>query len=69
MHFASNRDGLRPERMKHWGEVATNRTHEWDKPLNETEYEKEIAEYWRRVATGEDTRKICADIGKRAWET
>jgi hypothetical protein len=55
--------------MTHWGGVARKRTHEWDMPLNETEHKKEIAEYWRRVATSEDMRTFFADIGKRACET
>lgn len=67
IHFASNRDGLRPERMAHWGEVAKNRTKEWDKPVEETGYLKEIAEYWERVGKGESYDSINRDIGKRGW--
>ncbi|KAF2646171.1 galactosyl transferase GMA12/MNN10 family protein, partial [Massarina eburnea CBS 473.64] len=46
IHFASNRDGLRPERMATWGAVAKNRAPEWDKTVAETKYMDEIAEYW-----------------------
>jgi len=54
--------------MKHWGEVARNGAEEWYKPLRKTGYEAEIAEYWSRVAKGEDMGKVCADIGKRRWD-
>lgn len=68
IHFASNRDGLRPERMAKWGEVAKSRNETWDKPVEETDYLEEIAEYWERVAKGESYEKINSDIGRRAWE-
>jgi hypothetical protein len=68
IHFASNRDGLRPERMAHWGEVAKNRTAEWDKPFNETGYPKEIAEFWERLEKGESHESIVKDIGPRHWD-
>jgi hypothetical protein len=53
--------------MAHWGDVASKRTREWYRVLNETGYEAEIAEYWRRVGKGERMEKVCADIGKRPW--
>ncbi|KAF2788667.1 glycosyltransferase family 34 protein [Melanomma pulvis-pyrius CBS 109.77] len=68
IHFASNRDGLRPERMAQWGEVAKNRTAEWDKPASETGYLKEIAEYWERLGKGESQESVNKDIGIRRWE-
>ncbi|KAF2652599.1 glycosyltransferase family 34 protein [Lophiostoma macrostomum CBS 122681] len=69
IHFASNRDGLRPERMARWGNMAKNRTEStWDKPLEETGYVKEIAEYWERVGKGESMDKINGELGKRSWE-
>ncbi|KAF1919333.1 hypothetical protein BDU57DRAFT_426411, partial [Ampelomyces quisqualis] len=46
IHFASNRDGLRPERMAHWSEIAQNKSMNWYKTVNETGYPAEIAEYW-----------------------
>ncbi|KAF2251778.1 glycosyltransferase family 34 protein [Trematosphaeria pertusa] len=65
IHFASNRDGLRPERMAHWGQIAKNRTAEWDRPAEKTGYLKEIAEYWERVGKGESFERINRDIGHR----
>jgi hypothetical protein len=53
--------------MAHWGEVAKNRTAEWDKPFNETGYPKEIAEYWERLGKGESQESIIKDIGPRIW--
>ncbi|KAF2179427.1 glycosyltransferase family 34 protein [Zopfia rhizophila CBS 207.26] len=67
IHFASNRDGLRPERMAHWHEIAKNRTIEWDRPANETLYLKEIAEYWERLGRGESQESIVLDLGRRSW--
>ncbi|KAF2714387.1 glycosyltransferase family 34 protein [Pleomassaria siparia CBS 279.74] len=67
IHFASNRDGLRPERLAHWGEVATSRTKEWDKPLNETGYSKEIAEFWQRLGKGESQEALVKAIGVYKW--
>ena len=68
IHFASNRDGLRPQRMAHWGDVAKNRTKEWDKPANETGYLKEIAEFWERLGNGESQDEVVNDIGPRVWK-
>ncbi|KAF2681684.1 glycosyltransferase family 34 protein [Lentithecium fluviatile CBS 122367] len=68
IHFASNRDGLRPERMAHWGEVAKNRTVEWDRPVEETGYLDEVAMYWDKVGKGEPFEKINREIGHRGWE-
>ncbi|KAJ4290541.1 hypothetical protein N0V90_010758 [Kalmusia sp. IMI 367209] len=67
IHFASNGDGLRPERMAHWDEVAKNRTAEWDKPVEETWYTEEIEEFWQRVGKGESYEEINKDIGARSW--
>lgn len=68
IHFASNRDGKRPERMAQWGEVAKNRTAEWDKPAEQTGYLKEIAEYWDRLEKGESQESIIRDIEVRHWD-
>ena len=68
IHFASNRDGLRPERMARWHEIAKKRTPEWDRPVNITMYPDEIAEYWDRFEAGEDKKVIAKDIGRRTWE-
>jgi hypothetical protein len=68
IHFASNRDGLRPERMIHWGEIARSKAPDWYKPFNETGYVSEIAEYWGRLAKQEDMGRICSDMGKRFWK-
>lgn len=54
--------------MAKWGEVAKSRNETWDKPVEETDYLEEIAEYWERVAKGESYEKINSDIGRRAWE-
>jgi hypothetical protein len=67
IHFASNRDGLRPNRMAYWSEVAQRADKIWYKPINETDYPAEITEYWGRVGRGEDMKGICDDIGKRVW--
>jgi hypothetical protein len=68
IHFASNRDGLRPERMARWGALAKRRKADWDKPAETTGYIKEIAEYWDRLAKGEKNQTIIDDIGVRVWE-
>ncbi|ORX96856.1 hypothetical protein BCR34DRAFT_607508 [Clohesyomyces aquaticus] len=68
IHFASNRDGKRPERMARFHEIADNKTAEWYKPVNETGYVKEIAEYWERLGQGEDQQSIVNDLGKRSWK-
>ncbi|KAH7112846.1 hypothetical protein B0J11DRAFT_585308 [Dendryphion nanum] len=68
IHFASNRDGLRPERMAHYGEIAKSRAPEWDRPVNETGYEAEIREYWERLGKGESMEGIVNDIGRRTWD-
>ncbi|PSN60102.1 hypothetical protein BS50DRAFT_507207 [Corynespora cassiicola Philippines] len=67
IHFASNRDGLRPERMSLWGEIAKNRTVQWDKPVNQTGYLEEIAAYWDRVSKGESMESVVKDLGRRVW--
>ncbi|KAJ4356778.1 uncharacterized protein N0V89_004814 [Didymosphaeria variabile] len=67
IHFASNRDGLRPQRMAHWGEIARNRTSAWDTPVELMLYQEEIAEFWQRVGKGESYEKINKDIGGRMW--
>ncbi|KAH7392328.1 galactosyl transferase GMA12/MNN10 family protein, partial [Phaeosphaeria sp. MPI-PUGE-AT-0046c] len=46
IHFASNRDGMRPKRMAHWGEVARNKSVDWYKTFDQTGYGMEIVEYW-----------------------
>jgi len=60
---------LRPERLAHWGGIAQNRTVEWDKPIEETWYLEEVAEFWERVRKGEPYEKINKDIEGRAWTT
>ena len=67
IHFASNRDGLRPERMAKWHAIADSRDPEWDKPVNETMYLQELAEYWERLERGEDEEALIKDLGKRSW--
>jgi hypothetical protein len=67
IHFASNRDGKRPERMAYWGGVARSKANEWMRPLNETGYPAEIEEYWARLGEGEDVESVCKDIGTRIW--
>jgi hypothetical protein len=59
---------LRPERMASWGEVARNRTAEWDRPVEETGYHEEIAQFWDRLGKGESYEKINKDIGRKGWE-
>ena len=54
--------------MAHWGEVAKNRTAEWDKPAEQTGYIKEIAEYWDRLEKGESQESIIKDIEVRRWD-
>ncbi|KAF2273713.1 uncharacterized protein EI97DRAFT_435880 [Westerdykella ornata] len=68
IHFASNRDGRRPERMAHWGEIAKNRSAEWDKPVEQTGYLQEIAEYWERLENGDSQESIIEDIEDRVWD-
>jgi len=68
IHFASNRDGLRPKRMALWGEVAKNRVAEWDRPVDQTGYIDEIALYWDKVGKGESYEKINKEIGNKRWE-
>ncbi|KAH9864537.1 hypothetical protein J1614_010472 [Plenodomus biglobosus] len=68
IHFASNRDGLRPQRMASWEEIAKSRSSEWDKPVEETGYLREIAEYWERLGKGESQERIIKDIEVRVWE-
>ncbi|RMZ69818.1 galactosyl transferase GMA12 MNN10 family [Pyrenophora seminiperda CCB06] len=46
MHFASNRDGKRPQRMAHWAEVARNESSGWNIALNETGLVEEVAGFW-----------------------
>lgn len=67
IHFASNRDQLRPERMAKWHAIADSRDSEWDKPVNETMYPQELAEYWERLDRGEDEETLIKDLGKRPW--
>ena len=62
MHFASNRDGLRPERMNKWMDVADKEVSEWRVPLNETSYPKQIEEYWRRLKDGEDIPTVIESL-------
>ena len=68
IHFASNRDGKRPERMAQWQRIAGSPGNEWAKPLNSTRYVSEIDEFWRRLGEGEDEGGVVADIGGRAWD-
>ncbi|EUC37253.1 glycosyltransferase family 34 protein [Bipolaris zeicola 26-R-13] len=68
IHFASNRDGKRPERMAQWQQLATSRSNEWAKPLNSTQYVGEIDEFWRRLGEGEDEEGVIANIGGRIWD-
>merc|ERR1712137_586157 len=65
IHFASNRDGKRPQRMEKWGRVLGEEGNEWDVPLNETRYVPEIEEFWERIGRGEDEEGIYGDIGGR----
>ncbi|RAR10550.1 glycosyltransferase family 34 protein [Stemphylium lycopersici] len=67
IHFASNRDGKRPERMAKWGRVLGEVGNEWDVPLNGTRYGMEIEEFWERLGRGDDEGEVCEDIGGRAW--
>lgn len=53
--------------MAQWGELAKNRTMEWDKPVNQTGYLDELAEYWDRVGKGQSAESINKDIGHRGW--
>lgn len=69
IHFASNRDGRRPERMAYWGDVAGNHKANWNKPVEQTLYREEIAEFWRRVGNGESYEKINKDIGGKIWQS
>lgn len=64
IHFASNRDGLRPERMNRWMDIADKDTSEWKIPLNETNYDREIDEYWQRLRDHEDVSNIIVDLEK-----
>lgn len=68
IHFASDRDGKRPERMAKYLAIANSTRSEWERQLRETGYEAEIKEYWQRVAQGEKFDDICADIGARIWK-
>ncbi|XP_014556616.1 glycosyltransferase family 34 protein [Bipolaris victoriae FI3] len=68
IHFASNRDGKRPERMAHWSAIAKKRTAAWDKPVEDTGYAKEIMEYWERLGKGESQQSIIEDIEGRIWD-
>ncbi|EUC42720.1 glycosyltransferase family 34 protein [Bipolaris oryzae ATCC 44560] len=68
IHFASNRDGKRPERMAQWQRVAGSPGNEWNKPLNETRYVSEIAEFWERLGEGEEEGVVVSDIGGRTWD-
>ena len=68
IHFASDRDGKRAERMKRYLSIADDKASAWDRSLNETGYLGEIKEYWDRVAKGEKFDDICADIGRRVWD-
>lgn len=68
IHFASDRDGKRPERMAKYLQIANSTNSEWEEPLADTSYEAEINEYWERVAQGERFDDICADIGARVWK-
>ncbi|OAK93952.1 hypothetical protein IQ06DRAFT_235221 [Phaeosphaeriaceae sp. SRC1lsM3a] len=68
IHFASNRDGIRPTRMVQWGDVACSKSSKWYKPYDQTGYRDEIAEYWDRLRRNESMAEVCADIGKRAWD-
>lgn len=47
--------------------MAKNRVQEWDKPVEETGYLEEIAEYWERVGRNESFDSINKDIGRRGW--
>jgi hypothetical protein len=54
--------------MALWGEVAKNRTAEWDKPVEKTGYLDEIALFWDKVGKGESYEKINKEIGHKGWE-
>jgi hypothetical protein len=54
--------------MARWGELAKNRSPSWDKPLNLTGYESEIADYWRRIGKGTPAREIIRELGKKNWD-
>jgi hypothetical protein len=58
LHFASNRDGQRPERMTKWMDIADQEVSEWRVPLNETSYPHQIGEYWRRFKNGDNVNSI-----------
>ncbi|KAH7558746.1 glycosyltransferase family 34 protein [Bipolaris maydis] len=65
MHFASNRDGKRPERMAQWQRIAASPRNEWNKALNSTRYVSEMDEFWRGLGEGEDEGCVVNDIGGR----
>jgi hypothetical protein len=62
MHFASNRDGLRPDRMKSWMDIAEQQLPEWCVPFNKTYYPAQFEEYWRRRGNGDDVASIIRDL-------
>ena len=53
--------------MSLWGEIAKNRTVQWDRPVNQTGYLEEIAAYWDRVGKGESMESVVKDLGRRVW--
>lgn len=65
IHFASNRDGGRPERMKVWMDIAEQQKPEWTVPINETYYPAQFEEYWQRRRSGENVANIVRDLENR----
>lgn len=49
IHFASNRDGSRPERMTHWLDIRDKELPEWNVPANQTTVYQDIDKFWRTL--------------------
>jgi hypothetical protein len=47
IHFASNRDGKRNERMNVWLDIAEQQSSEWVLPPEQSGLRVDIAEFWQ----------------------
>jgi hypothetical protein len=51
--------------MERYLNIADSHTSEWRVPFEETDYPREIEEYWKRVAKGEDIDTIIGRVERR----
>lgn len=60
IHFVSNRDGLRPDRMTTWLEISEKQLPEYDVPVENTVYLDEINNFWKDISERRTAKGIKA---------